>query len=135
MTSQEKKMFLGRYLEVVEEEKEIQEEITYWESKAEKITAAWSDVPGGGDRGDKVQTGAIKLAELRDMLNEKRLELLKIRVAIEMAINGVEDGTQRRLLRLRYIKGLTWEKISVEMNYSYVHTCRIHGYALQKIML
>ena len=71
MTSQEKKEFLSRYLKVLAEEKDIREEIAYWESKAQKVTASWSAVPSGGEGSDKVQTGAIKVAELRESLMDK----------------------------------------------------------------
>lgn len=135
MTSQEKKEFLSRYLKVLAEEKDIREEIAYWESRAQKVTASWSAVPGGGKGSDKVQTGAIKVAELRDSLMGKIEELAAVRAEIERAIGTVQDDTQRRLLRRKYINGLTLEQIAVEMHYSYVHTCRIHGYALSNIML
>ena len=71
LTSQEKKEFLSRYLEILAEEKDIREEIAYWESKAQKVTASWSAVPSGGKGSDKVQTGAIKVAELRESLMDK----------------------------------------------------------------
>lgn len=135
MTSQEKKEFLSRYLEILAEEKDIREEIAYWESKAQKVTASWSAVPSGGKGSDKVQTGAIKVAELRESLMDKINQLAAVRIEIERAIGTVQDDTQRRLLRRKYINGLTLEQIAVEMHYSYVHTCRIHGYALSNIML
>ena len=135
MTNQEKKEFLSRYREILAEEKDIREEIAYWESRAQKATASWSAVPGGGKGSDKVQTGAIKVAELRDSLMGKIEQLAAVRAEIERAIGTVQDDTQRRLLRRKYINGLTLEKIAVEMHYSYVHTCRIHGYALSNIML
>ena len=135
MTSQEKKEFLSRYLEILAEEKDIREEITYWESKAQKVTSSWSAVPSGGNGSDKVQMGAIKIAELRESLIDKINHLVAVRIEIERAIGTVQDDTQRRLLRRKYINGLTLEQIAVEMHYSYVHTCRIHGYALSNIML
>lgn len=135
LTSQEKKEFLSRYLEILAEEKDIREEIAYWESKAQKITASWSAVPSGGKSSDKVQMGAIKIAELRESLMDKINQLAAVRIEIERAIGTVQDDTQRRLLRRKYINGLTLEQIAVEMHYSYVHTCRIHGYALSNIML
>lgn len=135
MTSQEKKEFLSRYLEIMAEEKDIREEIAYWESKAQKVTASWSAVPSGGKGSDKVQMGAIKIAELRESLIDKINQLAAVRIEIERAIGTVQDDTQRRLLRRKYINGLTLEQIAVEMHYSYVHTCRIHGYALSNIML
>lgn len=130
MTSQEKKEFLSRYLEILAEEKDIREEIAYWESKAQKVTASWSAVPSGGKGSDKVQTGAIKVAELRESLMDKINQLAAVRIEIERAIGTVQDDTQRRLLRLRYIKGMTLQQIAVEMNYSCRHICNIHGYAL-----
>lgn len=135
MTSQEKKEFLSRYLEILAEEKDIREEIAYWESKAQKVTSSWSAVPSGGKGFDKVQMGAIKIAELRESLIDKINHLVSVRIEIERAIGTVQDDTQRRLLRRKYINGLTLEQIAVEMHYSYVHTCRIHGYALSNIML
>ena len=135
MTSQEKKEFLSRYLETLAEEKGIREEIAYWESKAQKVTSSWSAVPSGGKGSDKVQMGAIKIAELRESLIDKINQLAEVRIEIERAIGTVQDDTQRRLLRRKYINGLTLEQIAVEMHYSYVHTCRIHGYALSNIML
>ena len=130
MTSQEKKEFLSRYLEVLAEEKDIREEIAYWESKAQKVTASWSAVPSGGKGSDKVQTGAIKVAELRESLIDKINQLVAVRIEIERAIGTVQDDTQRRLLRLRYIKGMTWEQIAVEMHYGYQWVCKLHGRAL-----
>lgn len=130
MTSQEKKEFLSRYLEILAEEKDIREEIAYWESKAHKVTASWSAVPSGGKGSDKVQTGAIKVAELRESLMDKINQLAAVRIEIERAIGTVQDDTQRRLLRLRYIKGMTLQQIAVEMHYSWRHICNIHGYAL-----
>lgn len=135
MTSQEKKEFLSRYLEILAEEKDIREEIAYWESKAQKVTSSWSAVPSGGKGSDKVQMGAIKIAELRESLIDKINHLVAVRIEIERAIGTVQDDTQRRLLRRKYINGLTLEQIAFEMHYSYVHTCRIHGYALSNIML
>lgn len=131
MTSQEKKEFLSRYLKVLAEEKDIREEIAYWESKAQKVTASWSAVPSGGKGSDKVQTGAIKVAELRESLMDKINQLAAVRIEIERAIGTVQDDTQRRLLRMRYIKGMIWERIAVEMNYSYRNTTRLHGLALE----
>ena len=126
-------MFLTRFRKKAAEEKDIREEIAYWESKAQKVTSSWSAVPSGGKSSDKVQTGAIKIAELRESLIDKINQLVAVRIEIERAIGTVQDDTQRRLLRLRYIKGMTWEKIAVEMNYTYQWVCALRGRALNKV--
>ena len=97
LTSQEKKEFLSRYLEIMAEEKGIREEIAYWESKAQKVTSSWSSVPSGGNGSDKVQMGAIKIAELRESLIDKINQLAAVRIEIERAIGTVQDDTQHSL--------------------------------------
>ena len=56
-----------------------------------------------------------------------------MREEIQTAISMVDDIQLRTLLSLRYINGLTWEKIAVEMNYDYRWILRLHGKALSEI--
>jgi hypothetical protein len=39
------------------------------------------------------------------------------------------------LIRLYYIDGLTWEKVCVDINYSWRQTHRLHSEALKKIKI
>lgn len=133
MTTKEKKAFLGRYQELEAEERDIREEIARWESRAQKVTASWSSAPGGRAGADKVQDGAINLVQLQKQLEEKAETLAQVRIEIERAIGTVKNDTQRRLLRLRYIKGLTWERIAMEMHYGYQWVCKLHGKALLQV--
>ena len=52
---------------------------------------------------------------------------------IQQAIWSVQDGTLRVLLSERYLEGKTWEQIAVDLHYSYMQTCRLHGKALVAI--
>lgn len=133
MISKEKKAFLKRYLDLVKEEQDIREEIAQWESRAQKITSSWYSAPGGGNGADKVQDGAMQLVQLRGMLKRKTEDLAQARMEIERAIGTVQNDTQRRLLYLRYIKGLTWERIALEMHYGYQWVCKLHGKALLQV--
>lgn len=45
-------------------------------------------------------------------------------------IMGMKNATYSQVLMLRYIKGLRWEEIACEMNYSFRHVTRLHGSAL-----
>ena len=49
------------------------------------------------------------------------------------AINLVNDDALKLLLIKRYMSNKTFEQIAYEMNYSYMHICRLHGRALQEI--
>ena len=60
-------------------------------------------------------------------------ELCRVKRLIREAIDAVEDARYRELLELRYIVGMRWEKIAVEMNYSYDRVRHMHGRALQAV--
>lgn len=64
-----------------------------------------------------------------DRIREKLVaELLRIEQAIETL-----DSTERTLMRLRYIDGLSWQAIALRISYSWQQTHRIHARALIKI--
>ena len=80
---------------------------------------------------------------MRDMISSKitdidqriksRIEALQtIKYEIEDTISHLPDR-QREDLRLKYINGLTWEQIAIELNYSYRNVLYLHRKALQCI--
>ena len=73
------------------------------------------------------------LAEYEIEIDAKVDELISVKRETEAAISQVENSTYRDLLRRRYLCFDHWEQIAVEMNYSYMQVCRIHGRALQEI--
>lgn len=74
------------------------------------------------DKGDK----------LLELYRAKKAELDLALVAIEHAIEKLEPR-ERRLVRLHYIDGLTWEQVTVAMDYSWRQVHRIHSSALEKL--
>lgn len=74
----------------------------------------------------------IKIEECIEEYNKKEIELYNKQLEIEKCINNLEP-TERIIARSRYIEGKTFEQISVDLNYSWRHTIRIHGKILQKI--
>ena len=74
----------------------------------------------------------IKIEECIEEYNKKEIELYNKQLEIEKCINSLEP-TERIIARSRYIEGKTFEQISVDLNYSWRHTIRIHGKILQKI--
>lgn len=74
-----------------------------------------------------------KYAGFADRLERRIHELSSVKQEIEEAISRVENSTYRTLLLERYINCKTWERIAVDMNYSYKQICRIHGHALAGI--
>ena len=86
---------------------------------------------GSGARSG-VEGIAIRHADLLETYHRKEKELTKAMENIERAIE-VLDPLERTIVRLYYIKGLTWEEVAVEMSYSWRHVHRLHSAALEKL--
>lgn len=89
---------------------------------------------------DKVSVRATKdphlfdaYAALSDKIQARTAALIGVRVEIIQATGRLEDANQRTLLVERYVNGKTWERICVDMKYSWKQVHRIHGAALQAI--
>ena len=126
-----RKQDLEEYRVLSAEIRDLEREIITLRQKAS--SRAWPDgQPGGGRRGDKVASLATSIADMAELLEGKRADLLRRRQEIEAAIEALPP-VYRRLIRLRYVEGLKWEKICVTMGYSWKQTHRLHGKALREI--
>ena len=72
-------------------------------------------------------------AALSDKIQARTAALIGVRVEIIQAVERLQDVNQRTLLIERYVNGKTWERICVDMKYSWKQVHRIHGAALQEI--
>ena len=99
----------------------------------ERVTSATAAAVGRvvSTSGDKHKYD--KYAGFADRLERRIHELSSVKQEIEEAISRVGNSTYRTLLLERYINCKTWERIAVDMNYSYKQICRIHGRALAGI--
>lgn len=125
---------LKRYRSIVKEIEQIKEQIARTENQVLSAPIkAITDMPiSQSEDFDKIGRVVARVDELNDILYEKLDELVKLQIDIEKAIANLEI-TERTLMRHRYIKGMKWEEICTEMNYSWnvVHT--IHRKALTKL--
>lgn len=135
MTNQEKKAKLNQYREAEAESSRLEQEIIKWYSKAEKMTTAVKLVPGGGEGGRSLENSIESIDALAGRLGDKRRETVRLRREIEDVIAAVPDGRLRMLLRYRYIDGMTWERIAVNMCMDARWIRRLHGRALSVLTL
>lgn len=131
--NQAKIAWLNRYRKLDAEINCKCEELSRWRSRAEKITPVLSKAPGGGGNGDRIADAVEKIVSIEEEINADVDRLISIRGEVEKAIKSVPDETLRTLLELRYIDGLTWERIAVKLDKSYQWVCELHGRALKKI--
>lgn len=132
MTAEKVKTWLRSYRYLKSEVERLEEELAEWRSKAEKMTRELSGMPSGSGGGDKVPACVEKIWELERKLSAKLSDMVEQRQAIERAIEALTDK-QKQLMHYRYIDGMKWEKVAVEMNMEYRWVLRIHGRALQEI--
>ena len=88
--------------------------------------------------GDTIQTTKNphkydRLVELESLVDEKIAEQIKIKEETLETISQLKDRRQREVLIGYYLNMRTWEQVAVDMNYSYMHITRLHGYALKGV--
>ena len=136
MTREEKIEFLSRYKEIDNTIDRKLDELSMWKARRLNITPTYSDMPKGGQQDDKIQSAIEKIMSLEEDINADIDELEKTRVEIVRVIDRVPDRAQRLLLLLKYIdrqNNYTWDKIAVEMNYTWRHIMRLHNLALDSL--
>lgn len=132
MTNKEKKDWLWRYKEALLDIDSWQRELEEWRTRAEKITQVVSDMPRGGSA-LKVDDIVIKMTEILDNIEAKVSESQKIKLELEIAFEGLNDGILEGLMKYRYINCLDWAQIAIVMGYGERHLYKLHGKALYKL--
>ena len=91
------------------------------------------------DYGERVQTSpsaddipneVIRRAELEADISRKIERFLQLKHKIINEIQLPDNAVYVNILYKRYVEYKSLEEIAVEMNYSYIHIKRLHGYAL-----
>lgn len=92
-----------------------------------------ADVVSSSGSGDRL---AATVAKMVDMEREISTEAAAAHEALEQvleAIRAVPDETQRAVLTLRYVEGLSWSRIAERISYSERVVFRLHGKALTAV--
>lgn len=130
MNNEEKKQYLRRYQAAKKRAKMIQEEIDELRSSKTSPVGLGDGLPHGSGTSD-LSGYAARLDELlRELEAEKEMQMVTYR-EIRQQIGMVPDTIEQEILSRRYLLWQSWEKIAVEMGYSYRNITRIHGHALQ----
>jgi ATP-dependent Lon protease len=136
MTTDEKKQYLNQYKVCQQRVEAKAEELAKIRSIAAKITPAISDMPRSSG-GNRLQESIEQLIKVETELNQSIFDMVRTKKRIERAINEVDDETLRTLLEYRYINGMTFESMALQMHYNDdgKNIYKLHRKALEKITL
>ena len=81
---------------------------------------------------DKVAAAVIAVTELKDTLADKTLTYVQQLTDVEGAIDSLPP-LERRIMRMHYIDGLSWTRISEIVNYSYQYIFVIRARAFDML--
>lgn len=130
MTKEELKTRLKRYLDIKDEAAQIQEmRDALLGPKGANLDA----MPRSSGPGNPVEATRKQREALAREYDRKLEELAAEQAYIEAMIENL-DPIERKLMRHRYLEGLTWEKVCVEINYGWTQTHQMHGRILDKLM-
>lgn len=96
------------------------------------MTQRLTGMPSGGDGHDRMMAFVARLDELEARYADLIAEQAEARLQVERALLLLPEQ-QERVLRLRYIEGLSWKKIGKIMHYDVSTLIRKHKNALKKL--
>ena len=136
LSNKDKIKYLKRYINLDREIERKLEEVARLRAKLTKITQVHSTEPrGGGSIYGKTEEILAKIVDLEKEIDADVDRLVAIRDGIKTMIEAVEDDRERLLLQYRYLDGWTFEKIAVEMHYSWRQIHRLHSRALSNLKM
>ena len=136
MSNKDKIKYLKRYITLDREIDRKLKEVGRLRSKLTRVTEVYSTEPrGGGTIYGKTEEILAKIVDLENEIDADIDRLVAIRDGIKTIIEAVEDDRERLLLQYRYLDGKTFEKIAVEMHYSWRQIHRLHSRALTNLKM
>lgn len=84
---------------------------------------------GGGSQ-DRIATALAKALDLKEEINQDIDHLVDLKKAAYDLLNRVENPQYVDVLHRRYFLHQSFEKIAVDLGYTYRNICYIHGKAL-----
>jgi len=84
---------------------------------------------------DKFSTVCAKISDLQEELGQSIMKLKEKQIKAERLIRKLEDPDEREVMRWYYLTVednhlLTWQDVSIRMNFYCRHVLRLHGNAL-----
>ena len=130
MTYEEKVRWLRRYRDSLRLERTLREELAEQQSRACKITAALTGMPGGGGDGQALPRAGESIIAAQQELQAQINLCGAVRREVVAVLDQVADARDHEILRRRYLLGQRFEEIAVEMCLEYRWVRRRHKMAV-----
>lgn len=124
------KQYLNRARRI---DKEIDALLRLVQTTRESLESVTQNYDADGSQATKNPHKFDRLVELEVLVDSKVDELIDLKAEILGTISKLADNRQRIILTEYYLEMKTWEQVAVDMNYSFQHTMRMHGYALTEV--
>lgn len=124
------KQYLNRVRRI---DKEISALLRLVQSTRESLESITQNYNSDGAQVTKDPHKFDRLIELEALVDSKVDEQIELKAEILRTIMQLDDRRQRLVLMEYYIEMKTWEQVAVDLNYSYMHITRLHGYALKEV--
>lgn len=102
---------------------------------ANKITPTYSQAPACSGLGQKLGKNVVLVIEQEQLIQEHMHNLLKALKEVKQLIGLVDKPELRVVLQMRYLNYKAWEQIAAELGYSWRQVHRLHGRALNSILI
>lgn len=136
--NEKKKEYLNRYKNAAKKYQSLKEQEEALQLEVDGPKGIGYDsmgMPKGSSQPSDISDYIVRVEKILSKIDNKKKEMQKIRLEIEEKIADVEDGTQSKILYLRYIKFMKWEDICVELRYSWKQMHRMHSQALKNLKI
>lgn len=127
------RQWLSRYRELVEEIDRETRQAHYWEDKAVSLSSSKLSFAPKTRRLVSMQDYVAEFLDLASHCAELGREAQAAKEEIEKVVDSLEEPSYRRVLRLKYIDGMTYQQIADHLHYSKRQIHRIHGRALKRV--
>jgi DNA-directed RNA polymerase specialized sigma subunit len=132
--NEKKKAYLLSYKAYKQKQKRLEEQLEELRQTEMSPSLIVSDMPGAHNQRD-LSDYAAKYDVLWNQIIKARKDTIERFTEIQQQIELMEDGNEKTLLTLRYLRHKKWEDIAEEMAYTWQHVHKIHANALKNFKM
>lgn len=133
MTRQEVKYYLLRYRQEKKRIRRLAEQIEELRTrKAYPGSPSLDAMPHGSNPSD-LSDYASRLDELERRLGEEQVAADRAALEVIETINRLADEDEKSVLTLYYVRGYRWDRVAVEVSYSWRHVLRLRDQAVKHL--